>query len=425
MSGWGGTTELARSSPRSLQQCSQLACIFHAGWSKSRPGARHLATSLSQARCLAALPGNLVCWVTCGSPRHMSEPEPESPGDAASAVPADPSTSGGLPPAEVESLECPVCLLPGTTDEPLLVTTCGHSFCRGCIERVLMTTKLINPTSAPCPVCRRELSLFDLQLPSSGAKLHEKDTSCAALSGMVFVQERTVGLASYHFPQTIAEGGSGDGGPESALPYLCYGSARVDECGWTLDDGSRPPARKFFEPGCHWHAATRTFHGTVLWEEGWYNSRRWDYVMQFSSEFRYICGGGVTMSKPGGAVEITPFGPRGLSYMQWHSSADEEAGPAGPPLSYHAGTLWGNVFVQGMRVGLASYHFASAATEDGSRDGRTGYISYEHPYCAQWPPLDDGSPVPARVPFTDVEWDEATRTFRGSVRWRDTYGTSW
>jgi hypothetical protein len=33
--------------------------------------------------------------------------------------------------------------------------------------------------------------------------------------------------------------------------------------------------------------------------------------------------------------------------------------------------------------------------------------------------------VPARVPFTDVEWDEATRTFRGSVRWRDTYGTSW
>lgn len=38
--------------------------------------------------------------------------------------------------------------------------------------------------------------------------------------------------------------------------------------------------RKHFEPGCHWHAATRTFHGTALWEVGWYGSKRWEYVLR-------------------------------------------------------------------------------------------------------------------------------------------------
>ena len=128
----------------------------------------------------------------------------------------------------------------GTPEDPLLMTICGHGFCRGCIERVLMTTKSLNPTCAPCPVCRRELSLFDLQLPS-GTKLHEKDTACAALAGKVFVQMRTVGLASYHFPITAAD--TGDEGSNAKLPYLCYESARVDEFGWTLDNGARPPPR--------------------------------------------------------------------------------------------------------------------------------------------------------------------------------------
>lgn len=321
--------------------------------------------------------------------------------------------------------ECPVCFQPGTPDEPLLVTSCGHRFCRGCIERVLTTTKSLNPTAAPCPVCRSSLSLFDLQLPS-GTKLHEKDTSCAALAGKVFVQARTVGLASYHFPcREAGTGGAGAGGADATLPYLCYENERVDEYGWKLDNGSRPPARKYFEPGCHWHAATRTFHGTVLWEEGWYDSKRWDYVMQYSSEFRYICGGSWTVHKDDGSQETTPFGPDGLSYVQWHSSTDNEEGCADPPLAYHADTLWGNSFVQGMRAGLASYHFMSAVRDDSEHDDQTAYISYEHPDCAQWPPLDDGTPVPARVPFSGLQWEESTRTFRGSIRWWDTYGTSW
>jgi hypothetical protein len=375
------------------------------------------------------------------------EPEPE-PEPAAPAPPL-----GEKPEADDDDDDdddCPVCLSPGTADQPLLTTACGHRFCRGCIERVLTTTKSLNPTSAPCPVCRTALSLFDLKLPS-GTLLHPKDTTCAALAGKVFAQQRTVGLASYHFPaaETEAEGGNAGGEQRAALPYLCYESPSVNEYGWTLDNGAPVPQRKHFEPGCHWHAATRTFHGTVLWEEGWYGSKRWDYVMQFSSEFRYICGGSVSMHRPEDPPHVSPFGPppQGLSYVQWHVST-EEAGagslvehPPGPV--YHAGTLWGNVFVQAMRVGLASYHFvppaaAAAAAADGGGDEQgdagdaaevaaigSAYISYEHPDCAQWPSLDDGSPVPARVPFTNIQFDATSRTFRGTVPWRATYGTSW
>jgi hypothetical protein len=435
-------------------------------------------------------------------------------------------------PAPNEPDDCPICLSPGMLEEPLLRTHCGHEFCQPCIERVITTTKSFNPTRAPCPVCRAELSLFGLALPS-GVLLHPKEPGCAALAGKVFVQMRTVGLASYHFPEELS--------PDDAAflaapePYLCYESGRVDEYEWTLDNGRRPPQRKHFAPGCHWHAATRTFHGTALWEEGWYGSKRWDYVMQFSSDFRYICGGGVSMHREATAMDgrwrvcwdsgematidivagawalmgaeyqldlssgdapfflwppprgslaprvkqrltavvdaadalqdppvgstvvwetnsadhptikwvreskserqppplITPFGPRGLAYVQWHSPTQVGGEGTAPPerAAYCGETLWGNVFVQGMRAGLASYHFVPPALRaaEGAADLSIGtaYISYEHPHCAQWPPLDDGSPVPARVPFEDLEWDAQTRTFRGTVDWQSTYGTTW
>ncbi len=53
------------------------------------------------------------------------------------------------------------------------------------------------------------------------------------------------------------------------------------------------------------------------------------------------------------------------------------------------------------------------------------YISYEHDRCAEWPSLDDGSPVPFRVPFVDISYDENRRTFRGRIPWREAYGTTW
>ena len=47
------------------------------------------------------------------------------------------------------------------------------------------------------------------------------------------------------------------------------------------------------------------------------------------------------------------------------------------------------------------------------------YVSYEHPDCTLWPPLDDGSPVPARITFTDIHWDPQRRIFRGVIDWEN------
>lgn len=68
------------------------------------------------------------------------------------------------------------------------------------------------------------------------------------------------------------------------------------------------------------------------------------------------------------------------------------------------GTIFGCVFVQSGRVGLASYHFD--AEED-------CYISYA---SAPWT-LDDGSPPPAKKPWADARYDAETCTFRGVITW--------
>lgn len=128
---------------------------------------------------------------------------------------------------------------------------------------------------------------------------------------------------------------------------------------------------------------------------------------------------------------------------------------------YHKDQLWGNVFCQALRVGLASYHFgARHTTNTNNGDGEhiteeqpVAYISYEHADCSRWPPLDDGSPIPPQVYFHDIsiETVEETRpnpampnddteedttsgngiittshiVFRGNIEWLQDYGTTW
>jgi len=89
--------------------------------------------------------------------------------------------------------------------------------------------------------------------------------------------------------------------------------------------------------------------------------------------------------------------------------------------TYHSQSPWGNIFIQFLAVGVASYHFISS--NGTGLDG--AYISYEHHRCSVWPPLDNGSPIPARVPFVEVSFDADTRTFRGRIPWFDRYCTTW
>lgn len=90
--------------------------------------------------------------------------------------------------------------------------------------------------------------------------------------------------------------------------------------------------------------------------------------------------------------------------------------------AYHADGLWGNTFCQAFCVGLASYHFVGTNDETGELEA---YISYEHPSTSSWPPLDNGSAVPSRVPFRNISFDPSTRTFRGDICWLEGYGTRW
>jgi hypothetical protein len=111
-----------------------------------------------------------------------------------------------------------------------------------------------------------------------------------------------------------------------------------------------------------------------------------------------------------GDEQVLRFGPGGIMYRRL------DAGSRSHP-TFCENTLWGNTFCQGLKVGLASYHFLSSENR--------AYISYEHPLCAQWPPLDDGTPVPSQVYYKNIAFDETEHVFRGTIEWQEEYGTTW
>jgi hypothetical protein len=387
---------------------------------------------------------------------------------------------------------------------------------------------LAAPTMGRCPICRAELSLFDLRDQKSGEIVYSKDFDIpqSPLAGCVYVQHYRglgdlIGHESIHFP------GEDD---DIKLPFL-----NLEVSHEKMDDGSTTvPPKKYFEEGCFFHQRTRTFHGSIVWakekEPTLKGSSRWDFLLQFSSDLRFVARGIIVKRREpvfeeneprfpldgrwkvtwklvndqeeighievkGNIIELGPFeyilnlrdkrqpcfewplgvtsadlqpiiqralsgvdliehpnGPAVGSCIVWSTSDPDHPeivweretisvppppivirlGPGGQKIYqrlnateltngsvpvYNQQSIWGNTFCQGLKVGLASYHFKSL--EEGA------YISYEHPMCGQWPPLDDGSPVPSRVQFRNIAVDDARRTFRGTIKWTEDYGTSW
>ena len=113
--------------------------------------------------------------------------------------------------------------------------------------------------------------------------------------------------------------------------------------------------------------------------------------------------------------KIVPFGVGGKSLRRYVATVQRHSSSP----TYDSEVLWGNTFIQARLIGLASYHFISPNEEEGA------YISYEHPETAFWGALDDGSPLPARVPFRNIEFDRESRTFRGMITWKADFGASW
>ncbi|CAK9058363.1 unnamed protein product [Durusdinium trenchii] len=283
-------------------------------------------------------------------------------------------------------LECPICL--GNVEDPC-TAPCKHVYCRHCILQVLLSSP--PEWAGSCPLCRTHISVYNLQ--KDGKLLMEPEVQ--SLWGCIFVQSGKIGLASYHF-DSLED---------------CYISYAAAPSSWRLDDGNPPPERKSWTE-VSYDEETRTFRGLIEWDPAFHGTHKWVYRIEFSEDFAGIIGGEIISHSQEG-TQIKPFlapwifdWERHLSYLRWM-----------PPPS----TIFGSVYVQGVAYasvleGVASYHFESP--ED-------CYISYAN--APETWRLDDGSFPPRQKPFELVSYDEASRTFKGTVRWREGFdgATRW
>lgn len=107
-----------------------------------------------------------------------------------------------------------------------------------------------------------------------------------------------------------------------------------------------------------------------------------------------------------------------MLYQRYQEDGNDEnsmATTSGIPKHYKE-SLWGNVFCKRLYTGSASYHFLSP---------EQAYVSYEHASCSDLPPLDDDTPLPTRVMFSHMVWDEEERKLTARVEWEEQFGTSW
>jgi hypothetical protein len=257
----------------------------------------------------------------------------------------------------VEEKVCPICL--GGDDEDtvndddasdsdeqhgieaaLVYGRCGHSCCLPCLKQlfaapsnssdsnILHRDALIRipaqedlltvPTMGRCPICRGTICLLDLKKSSRPngvtqyAVPRENAIGQTELAGMVFVKRKgKQGEESIHFPTPV--GTSGD------LPFVSFEKRMIP---MLLDDGSTLTEKiAFFDPSsCCFHKESRTFHGTLRWDEmpaqsssssssllsshnqnqavsggecgkRLFGSRAWEYILNFSSDYRYVARG--------------------------------------------------------------------------------------------------------------------------------------
>jgi hypothetical protein len=123
------------------------------------------------------------------------------------------------------------------------------------------------------------------------------------------------------------------------------------------------------------------------------------------------------------AVKVTPIGEElGRRYRRVDEAFVNQTLSASLLPTYHADTVWGNVYCQHFTVGLASYHFVRPPSSESGQDGLV-YIFYEHGKVSQWPLLDNSQPIPARVAFRNISFPDPF-TFRGQICWWQDYGTT-
>ena len=348
------------------------------------------------------------------------------------------------------------CIDSGTSHTDFVYSrTCGHMFCLSCIQQILLASSytkrtrtmnylpedepIITTTQGACPMCRAELSYFDLrkvsiqnvcESESETNDVTKKSTSIIKSKDPVVVSSDPIPTQllgtkflskddSYvQFPSTMNEITT-----EGVIFYTSYFKEFV-------------PTGLLELTECTFLALTNTFKAhtkTINTIPG----TKFTVWLNFSDNFQFITHGicrKVERRKScediiGGSDDVQPRTE--MQTFVYPISVTESTlmcrvNPPKIPLRvpYSSDTFWGNIFCQEYMVGLASYHFVKKPDSDGKDDGAIAYICYDHKMTCAWPPLDNGRPIPSRVFFRNISSPDPY-TFRGSICWYDDYQTTW
>ena len=292
------------------------------------------------------------------------------------------------PMAEGETFECPICMNEYSA-EALCRTACRHTFCTSCFRKSLAAGGP-SLTLGSCPMCREPVSVYSAALLCTGDPLCQPRHE--GIAAAVYVQHGGLGVASYHFGDSLVQG--------QCNAYIDYTNAPPS---WRLDDGQPPPLHKSFVDASY-DKTTRTFTGIIHWPAPgtFFGEARWEYEMRFDEGFGFIASGELRSYGVDGAFMSRKTYPDVLRYHRYSN----------PPT-----TIFGQCFVQGGSLGVASYHFE----ECNEASCENAYISYaaapeEWRLDAEGERGERARP-PARKHFEDPSYDYSTRTFRGTIVW--------
>lgn len=324
--------------------------------------------------------------------------------------------------------------------------TCGHIFCLSCAQKILLSSScyinrtmhdlqddehLITTTQGACPMCRAELSYFDLM------KVLLNETSDTKHSIVVTKSQCPVAPSDAIPNQLLGTKFWSMNGSYVQFPSKMYDTAEKGVMIYAAYLKEFVPNGILELTGCKYLSRTNTFKARAK-KVATIPDSEFTIWLSFSDNFYYVTHGVIRkVDKIKTYVEIA-----GESYPQLrtqvktfvypisasfdHTLMCRATSPKNPPtLPYTKHTFWGNIFCQEFTVGVISYHFVKKPSVDGEDDGTiAAYVSYDHKVNCVWSPLDNGRPLPSRLIFRNIQCPDEY-TFRGSVCWYEDYQTTW
>ena len=362
---------------------------------------------------------------------------------------------------EDECVSCPICFRTATewclhqeqttheranADHPVdfaYSRTCGHIYCIPCIQQILLaptyqqrTTAtarqvqedepVVTTTQGACPMCRAELSYFDLM------KVLVGETSDEGHSATITKSEDPV--ANDPIPQELRDTKFQSPGSHLQFPLnvpaqdMTLFVSRLQEV---------IPGGLLTLTGCRYLSKTHTLKARAKKCLATIPDTEFTVWMNFSDNFQFITHGicrkvvrekyyedVIGESYPQLRTKVSSIWLYPFSSTNTTRLCRVHPPRVPPRLHHHMETFWGCVFCQEYKIGMASYHFVKKPRVPGSDEGAVAYISYEHEATSDWSPLDNGRPIPARVLFRNITCPDP-HTFRGSICWYDDYQTTW